>query len=71
MRTNIVLDDELVEEAMRLAGVKTKKEAVNLALSQFVARHKQQALLELVGQDLIDPAYDVRKIRAEMARDSG
>ncbi|MBI2225842.1 MAG: type II toxin-antitoxin system VapB family antitoxin [Betaproteobacteria bacterium] len=32
MRTNIVLDEKLVREAMKLANVRTKREAVNVAL---------------------------------------
>jgi len=71
MRTNIVLDDALVEEAMRLSGVKTKREIVDRALRDWLARHHQQALRELVGQDLFDPDYDVRKVRAGMTRDFG
>ena len=36
MRTNIVLNDLLVEEAMKLTNIKTKKELVNTALKEFV-----------------------------------
>ncbi len=71
MRTNIVLDDALVEEAKRLTGVQTKKKLVDLALRELVHRYKQRALRELVGRDLIAPDYDVRAMRAAMARDSG
>ena len=71
MRTNIVLDDELVGEAMRLSGTRTKREAVDRALREMVARGKQAALLDLPGQDLIDPDYDVRAVRADMNRDAG
>jgi len=35
-RTNIDIDDELMEEAMRLAGTRTKKETVDLALRRLV-----------------------------------
>lgn len=70
MRTNIVLDDQIVKEAMRLTGAKTKREVVDRALRELVARRKQSALRELVGRDLIDPAYDVRAVRAAMNRDS-
>ena len=63
MRTNIVLNDKLINEAMRLAQVKTKREIVNLALQQFVAHRKQRLILELVGQDLIDPGYDYQAAR--------
>ena len=42
MRTNIVLDDQLVNEAQRLSGIRTKKEVVHEALRTFI-RLKQQA----------------------------
>lgn len=71
MRTNIVLDDRLVKQAMRLAKVKTKREAVDRALRDFVARGRQRDVLELVGQDLIAPDYDVRAVRRAMDRDTG
>jgi len=71
MRTNIVLNDELVAEAMRVTQAQSKKEVVDLALRELVARHAQRALRDLVGQDLIDPDYDVRAVRATMTRDFG
>jgi len=71
MRTNIVLDDALVAEAMRLSGSKTKREVVDRALREWVARHRQRALRDLVGRDLIDADYDVRAVRAGMNRDPG
>lgn len=66
MRTNLVLDDKLVDEARKLAGLRTKRETVDAALREFVARRRQQSTLHLVGLDLIDPAYDVRAVRAAM-----
>lgn len=71
MRTNIVLDDELVAEAMRVTRARTKKEVVERALRELVAHHAQRALRDLVGQELIDPDYDVRAVRATMTRDFG
>jgi Arc/MetJ family transcription regulator len=70
MRTNIVLDDQLVAEAMRLSGAHSKREVVDLALRELVARRHQRDILGLVGQDLIDPDYDVRAMRAGMGRDT-
>ena len=70
MRTNIVLDDALIAEAMRLTGVHTKKEAVDRALRELVARHAQRALRDLRGRGLIAPDYDVRAVRSGMNRDS-
>lgn len=69
MRTNIVLDDRLIEQAMRLAKVKTKREAVDVALREFIARAKQKDVLALIGKDLIAPHYDVRAVRRKMVRD--
>lgn len=69
MRTNIVLDDRLVEEAMSLAGVRTKRELVDRALREFVAFRKQLNLRDLRGADLIDEAYDYKALREGKARD--
>jgi len=71
MRTNIVLNDPLVEEAMRVTQARSKREVVELALRELVARRRQRALRDLVGRDLIDPDYDVRAVRATMTRDFG
>jgi Arc/MetJ family transcription regulator len=50
MRTNIVIDDDLIAEARRLSGAKTKREAVDLALRELIARHKRLGILELRGK---------------------
>ena len=50
MRTNIVLDDRLVKEALRLSRVKTKKEVVNQALKEFVENRKRLNLMDLFGK---------------------
>ncbi len=71
MRTNIVLDDALVAEAMRLYKMKTKRDVVDLALRQLVARRRQREILDLVGEPLLDPDYDVRAVRRKMGRDPG
>ena len=42
MRTNIVLDDDLVEQAFALTGVRTKRELVHLALSELVRQQKKR-----------------------------
>ncbi len=71
MRTNIVLDDELVAEAMKLTGASTKREVVNLALAELVRRHRQRDMLDLPNEALIDPGYDVRAVRRSMNRGTG
>ena len=49
MRITIVLDEQVVKKAMRLTGAKTKREVVNLALRDLVARYKQADILSLAG----------------------
>ena len=68
-----MIDDQLVADAMKLSGVKTKREVVELALRRLVTAAKQKDILDLVGQDMIAPGYDVRSMRSRMGtrRDPG
>jgi Arc/MetJ family transcription regulator len=50
LRTNIELDAELVNEAMELTRLKTKKELVNYALKELVRKIKRKNLLYLEGK---------------------
>ncbi|HTH81265.1 MAG TPA: type II toxin-antitoxin system VapB family antitoxin [Ramlibacter sp.] len=61
-RTNIVLDDDLVAQAMRRAGVKTKRAAVEAALRAFVKKPDYSGLLALIGTDSIDDDYDPKAL---------
>lgn len=63
-RTNIVLDDELVAEAMARAGVKTKKAAVEAALKAFVRKPDYSGLLALAGTGVIADDYDPKALFA-------
>lgn len=63
MRTNIVLNEDLIEEAFKYAQVKTKRELVNLALKEFVTNHKRKDLRELAGKIRFDDSYDYKKLR--------
>lgn len=49
MRTNIDIDDELMKEAMRLMGYKTKKATVEAALRRVIQLERQKGILELEG----------------------
>lgn len=71
LRTTIVLDAPPFGEIMRLSNAKTIRAAVDLALRDFVARHREREILELVGQDLITPDDDVRAVRLAITRDPG
>ena len=65
MRTNIVLDEKLVKEAMKLANVKTKREAVHVALRRFVQSGRQKRLLDLHATGGVRKGYDHKKVRSE------
>ena len=65
MRTNVVLDDKMIEEAMKVSGAKTKKEVISKALKEFVETHKRLNLLDLEGQITFSEDYDYKKLREE------
>jgi Arc/MetJ family transcription regulator len=50
MRTNIEIDDDVLREAQRLTGTRTKRETVDLALRELVARHRRLGILDLRGK---------------------
>lgn len=50
MRTNVVLDDKLIEMALQYTGLKTKKELIDYALRELVKRQKQKSVLQLAGK---------------------
>ena len=68
MATNLALDDRLIEEARRLGKHRTKKEAVTVALDEYVRRKKQQAVLGLFGSIAYDERYDYKRERRSNAR---
>ncbi len=63
MRTNIDLDESLVNEAFKFVKVKTKKELVRIALKEFVENHKRKDLRELQGKIHFREGYDYKKLR--------
>lgn len=63
MATNLAIDDELLDEALRVGGHRTKKATVNEALREYVQRRKQLQILELFGKIDFDPTYDHKKAR--------
>jgi Arc/MetJ family transcription regulator len=50
MRTNIVIDDDLMAEAMRATGLKTKREAVELGLQTLLRLRKQEEIRQFRGK---------------------
>jgi Arc/MetJ family transcription regulator len=60
MATNLAIDPDLLERALRVSGAKSKTAAVTQALTEFIARREQARLLELFGSLAWDPDFDYK-----------
>ncbi len=63
MATNLNIDIKLLDEAYQLGNFKTKKEAVNVALKEYIQRHRQKELLKFLNKVDFDKNYDYKKAR--------
>jgi Arc/MetJ family transcription regulator len=64
MRTNIVLNDDLIEEAFKYSSnITTKKELVETALLEYVNNRKRKNLKELKGKISFRDDYDYKSMR--------
>lgn len=63
MRTNIDIDDELLNKAQAITGCKTKKATVEEALRLLVRRELLRQLDEMRGPDMFEPDYDYKAMR--------
>jgi Arc/MetJ family transcription regulator len=50
MRTNIEIDDALIQEALRVSGLKTKRAAVEAGLKALIRLDRQKKILDLAGK---------------------
>lgn len=67
-RTNLVLDEQVLEEAVRLSGERSYSATVNRALKDFVQRVKARRILELRGSGLWQG--DLSEMRRDASRDA-
>ncbi len=65
MPTVAKLNDKLIGEAVKLGGFKSKQEAVNSAVAEFVQRRNRLRLLELEGQVEFHADWDHKKLRGK------
>lgn len=64
MRTNIVLDADLVEETFKFSpSIKTKKDLVEIALKEYVQNRKMKDIRDLKGKIQFSDDYDHKKMR--------
>jgi Arc/MetJ family transcription regulator len=64
MPTNLSIDDALLKKAQKLGGHPTKRETVNEALREYVARLLRSEILDLAGQLRWDEKYDYKAARS-------
>jgi len=64
MSTNLAINPELLQKALEVSGLRTKKETVNLALKELINRHSQLEIIELFGKMDPDTDYDYKKWRS-------
>lgn len=63
MATNLALDTKLLERAMKLGKIRTKKETVNQALREFIERREQINILALEGKIDFRSDWDYKQDR--------
>ena len=63
MRTNIVIDDDLMNEALRVTGLKSKREAIELGLRTLLRIRKQEEIRQFRGK--FDWQGDLDKMRID------
>ena len=63
MRTNIVIDDELLKKAFSLSQARTQKELIHEALRLLVKVRKRKDLIELAGTISFHEEYNHKKLR--------
>jgi Arc/MetJ family transcription regulator len=63
MRTNIEIDDKLMKDTLKVTGIKTKREAVDLALQTLLRLKRQEGLRKLRGK--VDWQGDLEAMRLD------
>jgi len=67
MRTTLEINEKLLDEAKLLSGARTKKEAVEIALDEFIRRRKAKKLLEFEGK--IDLSFTLKEFLSRRRKD--
>jgi Arc/MetJ family transcription regulator len=61
--SNLSVDTQLLNDALKIGGLKTKKDTVNLALREFIKKRQMSEILELFGTIEYDEDYDYKEAR--------
>ncbi|MEI2716973.1 MAG: type II toxin-antitoxin system VapB family antitoxin [Candidatus Nanopelagicales bacterium] len=71
MATNLAIDPALLDHALAVGGLATKKETVTAALQEFIARREQSRLRDLFGTLQWDPDFDYKADRSRSSAEIG
>ena len=63
MATNLAIDNQLLDEALKIGGHRTKKATVTEALQEYIQRRRQEHIIGLFGTIDIDPTYSYKEQR--------
>jgi Arc/MetJ family transcription regulator len=63
MRTNVVIDDRLIEEAFALTRLKTKRDLIKTALQELIVNRKKMDLRKIKGKIRFDDDYNYKEMR--------
>ena len=69
MATNLAIDDRLLEEALKVGKLRTKKETVTRALKEFIERRRQRRILKELGTFRFRKGWAYKRER--LGRESG
>ncbi len=62
MHTNVVLDDNLVKDALSISGISTKKELITVALKEFIKNRSRFDIRDLKGKISFTNGYDYKSL---------
>ena len=65
MATNLAIDDALLERARRIGKLRTKKETVTQALTEFIQRRRQRDILKALGTIEFREGWNYKKDRGD------
>ncbi len=64
MVTHLAIDPDLLDRAVQVSGERTKKATVTKALQEFIARHEQRRVADLLGTLEWDTSFDYQAERS-------
>ena len=63
MRTTLNISDEIINEAIKITGNKSKTALINTALKEYIRLLKRKKLISMRGSGIIRTDYDIQKLR--------